>query len=289
MPPTRARTGVMVTLLGLVAVLGIVWLIRSATTNSENTSGVDTHTNSAGTPDGGETGGGDGDTPDGNGDGTATDGGGTPNGGKTPGGGGHRSVHLNGVNLQGGGDREGCVTVINKTATPAVIESVSFVFVDRPPTKTTVSSDNGAHCFPDEAPPDRDTPCDGLRLIEGKQCLTGAVLAPDAGPGEYTVEAVVHTRFQCDNDKIDPCDALKGKVSPPPSPQNPALIRSEGVTEDESPLRATIVVEGKSSSPPEDSFSPETPSVPEISPSSESDSPPLPDSSPSSEGGEDEE
>lgn len=266
----------MATVLGLVAVLGIVWLVRSATTNSENTAGVDT-TNSTDTPDGTATDGGG--TPDG-----GRDSGGTPNGGKSPGGGktpgGSRpAVHLNGVNLQGGGDLDGCVTVINKTSTPVDIESVSFVIVHGPPGKATVGSDNGAHCFNEEGDEKPGPPCLGHRLIEGKQCLTGAVLAPNAKPGEYTIDTVIDASVLCDNDQINPCNYVKDWHGPPPTPQAPVQVQISRFTSER--LRSTIVVEGTGPSPSEDSSSPDTPSVPEISPSPEVDNPPLPDTSPS--------
>jgi hypothetical protein len=175
------------------------------------------------------------------------------------------------------------VTVINKTATPAVIKSVSFRMANGSKTPA-IQSDNGAHCFPDDDPLDRDPPCDGLRLVEGKQCLAGAVVAPGTPPGEYRVEAVTDATFLCDNDQIDPCNYVKDWHGPPPTPQAPVLVQIPGFTSKR--LQSTIVVEGTGPSPSEDSSSPDIPSVPEISPSAEVDSPPLPDSSPSQEDGE---
>lgn len=255
----------MATVLGLVAVLGAVWLVRSATThNSENAAGAHRTADSAGTSivtDGTTRGPADGTTDatiDSDGDGTpdsrttgsgaasqgtSTDGGGTPQGGRTPRH-GRPSVRLNGVNLQGSGNSEGCVTVINKTATPAVIESVSFVVVDGP-ARPAVHSDNGDHCYRAEGD-ERDDPCLGLRLVEGRQCLTGAVLAPGARTGEYTVQAVVHSSFLCDNDKIDPCSDVKDWGGPPPTPQDPVRVRCSSTVK---ALRSTIVVGGTSPSP----------------------------------------
>lgn len=263
----------MATVLGLVLVLGVVWLVRSATTGSESTAGVDRTTDSAdpsndtdGTADStthstaDSTIDSDGDgTPDSRttrsgaaSDSTATDGGGTPQGGRTPKG-RRPSVELNGVNLQGSGNSEGCVTVINKTATPAVIESVSFVITGGP-ARPAVHSDNGDHCYRAEGD-DRDTPCLGLLLVEGRQCLTGAVLAPGARAGEYTVQAVVHSSFLCDNDKIDPCNYVTDWGGPPPTPQAPVRVRSSGTGK---ALRSTIVVGGTSPPPPGDSSPPDT-------------------------------
>ncbi|MGW2614206.1 hypothetical protein [Streptomyces sp. NPDC001500] len=290
MQPSRARLGIMATLLGLVAVLGVVWLVRSATTDSRSTAGSDTASGSA---DGQSNASGH---ADGDGDVTADGGRSRPGeasngadggGSQSPGRGGKHGdgpYVPNGVNLQGNGDRDGCVTVINKTSTPAVIESLSFVIVDGPG-GTTVHSDNGAHCYNEPGDEKPGPPCQGLKLIEGDQCLTGAVLASNAKDGEYTVEAVVHTRFRCDNDKIDPCNYVKDWGGRPPTKKAPVDVRGSGTSQ--SPLRATIVVGGHDSEAPDDSPSSKSPSPPGgVSPpgvSPESESPQ--DSSPASEAG----
>ncbi|MFI9564130.1 hypothetical protein [Streptomyces rishiriensis] len=286
MQPSRAQLGIMATLLGLVAVLGVVWLVRSATTDSQSTASGDGTTGSAHGQSNG--------TGDGDGDVTADGGRSRPgeasNGtdGQTPGGGEkHKDgPHVpNGVNLQGNGDRDGCVTVINKTATPAVIESISFVIVDGP-RGTAVHSDNGAHCYNNPGDEKPGPPCQGLKLIAGYQCLTGAVLASNAKDGEYTVEAVVHTRFRCDNDKIDPCNYVKDWGGRPPTKKAPVDVRSSGTSR--SPLRATIVVGGPDSEAPDDSPASKSPSPPDgvspppdVSPESQ---PPDDGSSPSEAG-----
>ncbi|MEW2116929.1 hypothetical protein AB0945_17370 [Streptomyces sp. NPDC005474] len=254
MTTSRTRLAVMATVLGLIAVLGVVWLVKSATTGGQKTTGSGTDTSAARSTatsdatDGGTTGSGDttgnttGNTkgsgqPTGNATGggqttgnttgsgqttgSATGGGGrTPGGGKTPGG-DKRSISVNGLRIDGNGHNDGCVTFINKTATPARITGVSF-------TKTsgaghpTISSDKAAHCD-GQQDGDADPPCDGLRLIEGNQCQAGAVLGPGAH-GHYKVDAVASYTFVCDNAEIDPCDRASEAGGPPPSPQNPVSI-----------------------------------------------------------------
>ncbi|MEH0419345.1 hypothetical protein [Streptomyces sp. B21-083] len=243
MPTSRTRLSVMVTVLGLVAVLGVVWLVRSATTGTQKTSssGTDTSatrsTASSDATDGGTTGSG---TTTGSGEttgsgqttgsgkttGNATGGGGrTPGGDKTPGGGGGgRSIKVNGLRLDGNGNGDGCVTFINKTATPARITGVSFTVVSGAG-HPTISSDNAAHCDGQQGG-DADPPCDGLRLIEGNQCQAGAVLGPGAR-GDYTVGAVASYTFVCDNAKINPCDRASEAGGPPPTPQNPVSISGD--------------------------------------------------------------
>ncbi|MCQ9181070.1 hypothetical protein KMT30_18885 [Streptomyces sp. IBSBF 2953] len=277
MQPSRAQLGIMATLLGLVAVLGVVWLVRSATTDNQSSAGSDSTTGSADARS----------NASGDGDGDVTANGGRSRPGEASNGadgGGTKSSSQgekhkngpyvpNGVNLQGNGDRDGCVTVINKTSTPAVIESISFVIVDGHG-GTAVHSDNGAHCFNEPGDEKPGPPCQGLKLIEGDQCLTGAVLASNAKPGEYTVEAVVHTRFRCDNDKIDPCNYVKDWGGRPPTKKAPVDVRGSGTSG--SPLRATIVVKGPDSEPPDDSPSSKSPSPhdgvsppPDVSPGSQ--------------------
>lgn len=240
----------MATVLGLIAVLGVVWLVKSATTGSQNTSGSGTDTSAAHSTatsdatDGGTTGSGDttGNTtgsgqPTGNatGDGqttgnttgsgqtsgSATGGGGhTPGGGKTPGEGG-RSIKVNGVRLDGANDHDGCVMFKNPYATTAHIESVSFSVTDGPegPGNPALKSDNAAHCS-------RGSGCDGARLVTDGKCEAGAVLPSDAPSGDYTINAVAAFTFLCDNATTDPCKHALESGGPPPTPKNPVLLRA---------------------------------------------------------------
>ncbi|MFI2436988.1 hypothetical protein [Streptomyces sp. NPDC018693] len=232
MAPSRPGTRplVLAVVLGLVAVLGVVWLVRTATIDGENTSG-EKSTSSAEATDGSDPTGGD--TPeDGGRDGSAsagqtkaTAGSGTPSdGGRTDG--GRRSIQVNGVRLDGARNDPGCLTVINKTATAGTIENVSFVVVGGP-ARPAVSSDNAAHC--DKT---GDPPCRGVRLVEGGQCLAGAVLAANAPQGTYTVEAVVHYSYLCDNTENAPCtrEEIPDWGGPPPTPQSPVLVRGTSST-----------------------------------------------------------
>ncbi|MFJ1971225.1 hypothetical protein ACIO93_21375 [Streptomyces sp. NPDC087903] len=256
----RARLTVMAAVLGLVAVLGVVWLVRSATTGSENSVGGEgtissaatrdgtataTATNGSGTADDGATS--SGEASGGTGaasDGTATKGSRTPDGGETHNG-GRRSVRLNGVRIDGAGHGEGCVTLDNRTSTPATLESVSFV-VTKGPGRPAVLSDNAAHCSRDQ---DSNSPCTRLLPI-GRQCLAGAVIAPGAPQGEYTVKAVVHSAFLCDNDKISPCNDVRDWEGPLPTPKAPVLVRSSKTTR---LLETTVDVAGAKPPTPDDS------------------------------------
>jgi hypothetical protein len=277
MPPSRVRTGILAGLLGLVAVLGVVWLVTTATTDGERTSGDGTPTTSAATPTGTDT-----DTGTETGTGTGTDTGtgtGTATGTATAGGrtsdgdgdgdgedGGRKSIEVNGLRIDGTGMGDGCMTFINKTATAATIESVSFAVVAQPPgaAQPAVWSDNGAHCYGEGD--ELDDPCDGYRLIEGGQCTAGAVLAQGAAPGEYTISGVAHYSFLCDNAEISPCNDERidwgGRL---PSPQEPVLVR--GASE---PLTTPLDVPGG----PE----PDGPPEPDSPPTSESS--PQPDAPP---------
>lgn len=217
MPTSRARLGVMATVLGLIAVLGVVWLVRSATTGSQKTSGSGaTTTDSTATSDatdGGTTGSGK-TTGSGETTGSATgDGSRTPGGGKTAGGGG-RSVSLNGLRLDGGDDGNGCVMFMNTYGTAAHIESVSFTVTHGPtgPGSPALRSDNAAHC-------PKTSTCDGARLVKGGQCEAGTVFPSDAQAGEYTIDALATFTFLCDNATTEPCKHASKAGSPPPTPR----------------------------------------------------------------------
>ncbi|MFG2571494.1 hypothetical protein [Streptomyces sp. NPDC048481] len=279
MQPSRARLGIMASLLGLVAVLGAVWLVRSATTDSQSTASSDGTTGSA--QQSNATGDADGDadvTADGGRSrpGEASNGadGHTPGGGK-PGKGGQRSVTYNGLHLDGDAHGFGCLTVINGTGTTALIKNVSF----RVSPAASIHSDNAAHCHDGEG--GNAPPCNGKRLAKDQGCLAGGVLAPDTPPDYYTITAVVEYDFLCDNVKITPCDVLKKRGGPPPTPRDP--VRLVGTTSDLP--QATVLIDESNS--PSTSPSPKSPSPPdEVSPPPVSPSPKSPhDSSPASEEG----
>ncbi|NNN33277.1 hypothetical protein HLK59_23535, partial [Streptomyces sp. S3(2020)] len=241
MHPTRARPIALAIILGLVAVLGIVWLVRSATIDGQNaadegpvssvagSNGTDTDPNADPNADRG-TGAGTSTDPDA-GTSRPTDGGssspstsqGTSTGGNsTPGGetgnSGRRSIHVNGVHLDGNRNGPGCLTIINKTATAGTVTSVSFTVTAGPATPA-VRSDDAAHCSPTG-----DPACRGVKLTEGYQCVTGAVLPADAPAGVYTVTAVVHFTYVCDNTENSPCNEVSDWGGSPPTAQNPVTV-----------------------------------------------------------------
>ncbi|MFD7018089.1 hypothetical protein [Streptomyces sp. NPDC059928] len=301
MAPLRTRSIVLAVVLGLCAVLGIVWLVRSATISGQNTAGEGTNNSSSAgsgtdspggrTPDNGGTSSGatgsgtgspGGRTPDNGGassgatgSGTGSPGGRTPdNGGAssgatsqgtatpgstTPGGGGRRAIHVNGVRLDGNRNDSGCLTVINKTSTAATIDSVSFEVADGP-ARPAVRSDDAAHCSPTG-----DPACRALQLVEGRQCLAGAVLPADAPDGEYTVTAVVHYTYVCDNTQNSPCSEVPDWGGPPPTPQAPVQISGSSSTH---VPQLTMVVGGTDTSPSPGSPSPSGTSPVPASPSS---------------------
>lgn len=258
----------MATVLGLIAVLGVVWLVKSATTGGEKTGGSGpATTNSAAASDatddtddtdGGKTGSGKATEPgkttgpgettgnatgerDGDGDGSRTPGGGKTSEGGGGGGGGKRSVSVNGLRLDGGDDGDGCVMFRNEYyRTAARIESVSFTVTDGPagPGNPKLRSDNAAHCSAQRPP------CDGARLIKGKMCEAGTVLPSDAPYGDYMINAVAAFTFLCDNAKTDPCEHALEAGGPPPTPDNPVLIRASIA------MPAEVFGEGPPDSPP---------------------------------------
>ncbi|MFE4870723.1 hypothetical protein [Streptomyces sp. NPDC056682] len=279
MAPLRTRPIVLAVVLGLCAVLGIVWLVRSATISGQNTAGEGTNSSSSTasgtdspggrTPDNGGTSSGatgngtgspGGRTPDNGGasSGATSQGAATP-GGTTPGGGGRRAIHVNGVRLDGNRNDSGCLTVINKTSTAAMIDSVSFEVADGP-ARPAVRSDDAAHCSPTG-----DPACRALHLVEGRQCLAGAVLPADAPDGEYTVTAVVHYTYVCDNTENSPCSEVLDWGGPPPTPQAPVQISGSSSTH---VPQLTMVVGGTDNSPSPDSSSPSGTSPVPASPSS---------------------
>lgn len=276
MPPTRARPIALAVILGLVAVLGIFWLVRSATIDGQNASDegpVSSVTGSNGTDPNARTGTdpgtGTGRSDDGDSSSPSTSQGTSTAGNSTPGGetrkSDRRSIHVNGVHLDGNRNGPGCVTIINKTATAGTINSVSFTVTAGPATPA-VRSDDAAHCSLDGNPA-----CRGINLTEGDQCVAGAVLPSDAPAGEYTVTAVVHFTYLCDNAENSPCNEVPDWGGSPPTSQNPVQI--SGSSSNNVPT-LTMSVGGAAEDSPPDEFSPpsdDTP-VPDSPPSPDTDS-----------------
>lgn len=281
MRPTRARPIALAIILGLVAVLGIVWLVRSATIdgqnaadegpvssvtgsngtdpNADSSTGTDAGTGAGTDPNAGTSRPGDGSSSSPSASqGTSTAGNSTP-GGETRNS-GRRSIHVNGVHLDGNRNGPGCLTIINKTATAGTVDSVSFTVAAGPATPA-VRSDDAAHCSPTG-----DPACRGIKLTEGYQCVTGAVLPPDAPAGVYTVTAVVHFTYLCDNTQNSPCNEVSDWGGSPPTSQNPVTVT--GSSSNNVPQLTMTVGGAAEEDPPE-----------EISPPS--DDPPDPDSPPS--------
>lgn len=278
MATMRARPIALAIILGLVAVLGIVWLVRSATIDGENTAGKGTVSSAAASN-------GNGNDPDADGGiggndtgpGTGTDTGSaaasqgtSATGSSTPDGGtrkdGRRSIHVNGVRLDGNPSGSGCATIINKTSTPATFNSVSFT-VASGPAKPAVSSDNAAHCS------NGNPRCLGARVQEGYQCDAGAVLPPGSPNGRYVITTTVNFTYVCVDPENSPCDEVKDWGGSPPTPQDPVVI--SGSTSNKVPP-VTIVVGGEPEDNPEDEVTP-APDTPEnVTPSPEDDQP-LPD------------
>ncbi|MEU6714554.1 hypothetical protein ABZ897_24060 [Nonomuraea sp. NPDC046802] len=259
MTPSRSRMLIMAGILGLVAVLGIAWLIGAAT-GHEGGSQAGSRTQAPGglvglpdenptgeTPDPGST---TGDTPgpgstDGDPAGSPSN---RPDSSAPTSRNNRRSVHWNGVRLDGDNNGDGCVTIINKTATVGVIESVSFTVVSGPG-RATARPDTG-HCDTDGNPL-----CQGVRLRPDTRCVAGAVLTGDASNQAYTVRATVHVRYLCSNKVDSPCDEVLNWGGPPPTPESP--VEFWGATSTKVPLTEAFV--GGSPSPDEEG-SPEPPS-----------------------------
>jgi hypothetical protein len=224
MASSRLRVLIMVGVLGLVAVLGVVWLVGVATGNpGEPQAGTGT----SAPADGGDAVDGGADMPDGStGDVPDQDGGvddGRPpgNGSTSPGSGNNRrSVHWNGVRLDGSPGDDGCVTIINKTSTVGTIESVSFT-VRSGPGRATAQSAPG-HCEPTG-----DPLCQEVELRTGSQCLAGAIIKGDASDSPYVIQAVVHFRYMCVNVENSPCDQVGDWRGPPPTAEAPVEVTGE--------------------------------------------------------------
>jgi hypothetical protein len=131
-----------------------------------------------------------------------------------------RSVHWNGVHLDGSPGDDGCVTIINKTSTVGTIESVSFT-VQSGPGRATARSAPG-HCDPTG-----DPLCQGVRLRAGSQCLAGAIITGDASDRPYVIQAVVRFRYLCVNVEDAPCDEVRDWGGPPPTAEAPVEVSGQ--------------------------------------------------------------
>ncbi|WP_159038181.1 hypothetical protein [Streptomyces sp. WM6386] len=245
-----------------MAVLGIVWLVRSATIDGQNAADegpVSSVTGSNGTdPNAGtdpdaDPGTGTGRSDDGDSNSPSTSQGSSTAGNSTPGGetrkSDRRSIHVNGVRLDGNRNGPGCLTIINKTATAGTIDSVSFTATG--PATPAIRSDDAAHCSPTG-----DPACRGINLTEGDQCVAGAVLPSDAPAGVYTVTAVVHFTYLCDNAENSPCNEVPHWGGSPPTSQNPVQI--SGSSSNHVPT-LTMTVGGAAEDTPPEEFSPPSP------------------------------
>ncbi|GAA3090323.1 hypothetical protein [Streptosporangium carneum] len=180
--------------------------------------------------------------------------GGTPS--KTPQN-GRRSIHWNGIHLDGSAGDEGCITVINKTGTVGVIESVSFSVISGPGSAT--ARPDVAHCDPTG-----DPACDGIRLRAGSQCLAGAVLTGDASPNPYRLQPQVRFRYLCVNVEDSPCNEVREWQGPPPTAESPVEIH--GGTTDIPKIDAFVAPSSSSSSEEEGEGEEEKETTPEQSP-----------------------
>lgn len=272
----------MASLLGLVAVLGAVWLVRSATTDSGDTAASDATSGSADVRSNGSA------DADGGGDVTADGGrsraGEASNGGsQSPGGSGkHRDGPKvpNGVNINGSGN-DGCAIVLNMEETPATVTSVSFKVTEGPgKQKPKLRSDNGARCH--RKLYQQANPCDGfhLKALEGG-CVAGVAALSNVEGGHYEVRGTLTATFLCDNVDKNPCRRVQDWHGPKPTPQHPVLVTGESGS-----LETSIEVPRSQSSSPDDSSS-KSPSPPGgVSPPPVSPSPrPEPDSPSASEEG----
>ncbi|MEQ4721913.1 hypothetical protein [Nonomuraea sp. B19D2] len=228
MASSRSRVLIMAGVLALVAILGIAWLVGVATSNGVEPlagSGTNVPADGAHAPDGstdapdGSTGAPEGSTGDAPGRGTTTDDGQPPGGGSTPqeSRNNRRSIHWNGVRLDGSPGDDGCVTIINKTSTVGTIESVSFTVRSGPGRAT-------ARTAPGHCEPTGDPLCQGVRLRAGSQCLAGAVITGDASDSPYVIQAVVRFRYMCVNVEDSPCDEVRDWGGPPPTAQAPVEV-----------------------------------------------------------------
>ncbi|WP_248961167.1 hypothetical protein [Sphaerisporangium perillae] len=267
MATSRTRAIVMAGILGLVAILGVVWLVGVAT------GGPGSSTDAAGAGDGYA---GDSSSSDplatGTTDGSFSDDGPSPSSGVGPSSGAgpsssagprsqRRSIRVDGVRLDGNPTGDGCATIINKTSAPAVMTNVTFTLKKSPApvglTPASSACDNGG-----------DPPCEGARVQEGDQCLAGVRLKGRPAPGEYLIGVNVSYRYTCTSVEDDPCNypSLRGV---PMSPEDPVDVY--GTTANNVP-DIEIFVEG----PPSPEASPPASGPDEVSPPPATDEIPSP-------------
>ncbi|WP_327085281.1 hypothetical protein OIE66_23305 [Nonomuraea sp. NBC_01738] len=229
---TRTRVLIMAGVLALVAVAGAVWLFAAATGGGSG--GFDGGTAGLGEPAAGEPGPAESpgdstaESPEesteetAGPDGRATGQGVRPTGSAVPQG-GRRSVHWNGIHLDGSAGDSGCITVINKTGMAGVIESVSFGVVSGPG-RATVRLD-ASHCSNDG-----DPVCGGARLRAGSQCMAGAVLSGTPSEEAYVLQPTVRFRYLCVDVVSSPCSEVGDWGGPPPTASAP--VELTGTTQD---------------------------------------------------------
>jgi hypothetical protein len=238
MASSRARIIVTAGIVSLVAIGGIFWLISAATGGGGNGKSVGQEATIDPTAEGGSSAG-QPNGPDARSTGPGGSLAGRPNNGR-------HGIHWNGVRLDGNEGDDGCVTIINKTGTDGVVESVSFTVIGGPG-GVAVRADN-AHCT-DAG----DPPCNELALQAGDQCSAGAVLSGHAAPGHYTLRANVNYRYVCVNVESSPCDEVRDWQGSPPTSGKP--VEFSGTTSNNVPP-AEIFVEGRSSPSAEPTLEP---------------------------------
>jgi hypothetical protein len=199
MATSRARVALMVGVLGLVALLGVVWLFTTARSrhSTQGAGNAGLQSGPVGSP--GAMG-----SP-----GAVASSGGQQSGGSQlggdsappPAGPTHRvrSIRVSGVRLDGADNGGGCVTIINKTSVPAVFSNISV----------TAPADAGAGVVVDSAECQQrqgDPVCAGAEVRPGSNCVVGARLTGNPRPGDYTLTVQVGYRYLCTSKADDPCN-----------------------------------------------------------------------------------
>jgi hypothetical protein len=226
MATSRARVAVMAGALGLVAVLGVGWLV-SVSTGHHPSQGAS----------------------------TGSQGGSIGSTGAVPSNGDPgppyvrpthrlRSIQVNGVRLDGTPNESGCVTIINKTSVVAVFESVTFA------APADAGPDVGVVPATSQCGGEQDPPCVGARVPVGGQCVAGAKLTGNPRPGEYQLETRVRYRFSCTSKADTPCDD-PALTDIPMSPDSPVEVSGTSSSSQGTRVPAlSITVEGASPAPP---------------------------------------
>jgi hypothetical protein len=242
----------MAAVLGVVAVLGALWLVRSAThSGSSAPAGM---TDSAVPDDSAMTGTGN-NTHD---SATTGTGNGTHDGGTTH---NHsrRSISANGPRLDGADQTGGCRVVVYHGDIPATVNGVAYRVTSSP--KPEIRAKNAAACG--------GPPCDGKVFTSDQDsCYVGADLAPGVEAGTYTIAAEITYSFVCDDTEVRPCSGVENWKGPPPTPRDPVAVSVS------LPYEMSISVNGGGSPPAEDTSPSSTESAPAEDTSPSSDAPP---------------